>query len=87
MRDEIVTLRGPSGEAAFALLRPVGTYVLDTQPTLAWSPVKEAADYEVSIRPLKGTRSIFTTTVSETSYTLSPGLLDAHRADSRAFCF
>ena len=79
VRNEIVTLKGPSGEVVFSLLRPVGTYILGTQPTLAWSPVKDAAKYEVSMRPLKGTRSIFTTTVAETSYTLPLGLLDAYR--------
>jgi hypothetical protein len=79
VRNEIVTLKGPSGDVVFSLLRPVGTYILGTQPTLAWSPVKDAAKYEVSMRPLKGTRSIFTTTVEGTSYTLPPGLVDAYR--------
>jgi len=79
VRSEIVTLKGPGGDAAFSLLHPVGTFVLNTQPILSWSPVKDVTRYEVSMRPLKGTRSIFTTTTTKTSYTPTAGILDAFR--------
>lgn len=79
MRSELLTLKGPASENEFNVTTPIRTFVKDSQPTFVWEKVQDAVRYEISVRALKGTKTIINESTTTNTYKPSIGTLDLYR--------